>query len=269
MEFSQLTIGIGSRCIKVPQRDVFNSMRNFNVLQHTFDNKLGISVRIYWLLGIILLKWQLCRYAINRTTTRKYDILAVKLRTSREQVGGSINIGVKIFCWLLNGLSDIGICGKMDHCPRSPFSENSLRSFSLRMSPCSRGPHLTAHRWPRSRLSNVTGVHPARARALHVWLPTKPAPPVTSIVFMTRLPSAFKLFFTVFETVMNCEHLHNRDGVPPHLRADANYFQQSDYFRPCPNNSLKQSCALKKVMFNFRVGLFARLPEKSKDQQPP
>src|SRR5262245_26730433 len=40
----------------------------------------------------------------------------------------------------------------------------------------------SAQSWPLSRLSNVTGLYPARAGALHAWLPTKPAPPVTRIV---------------------------------------------------------------------------------------
>src|ERR1700733_12593366 len=52
------------------------------------------------------------------------------------------------------------------------------------MSTRSKGPHLTAHSWPRSRLSSVTGRYPACANALHAWLPTKPAPPVTRIVFI-------------------------------------------------------------------------------------
>src|SRR6516225_8902453 len=66
-------------------------------------------------------------------------------------------------------------------------SNTRRRTFSSLRSPRSRGPHLTAHSWPLSRLSNVTGQYPDRANALHAWLPTKPAPPVTSIVRIAAL----------------------------------------------------------------------------------
>ena len=48
----------------------------------------------------------------------------------------------------------------------------SATSDSLRTSPTSSGPHLTACWWPVDRLSSVTGTMPARCSALQTWLPT-------------------------------------------------------------------------------------------------
>src|SRR3981081_997203 len=67
------------------------------------------------------------------------------------------------------------------------LSNARRRTFSSRRSPRSRGPHLTAQSWPLSRLSTVTGLYPARANALHAWLPTKPGPPVTRMVRIVAL----------------------------------------------------------------------------------
>ena len=49
-------------------------------------------------------------------------------------------------------------------------------------SPSSNAPHFSAQRWPELRLSNTTGLSPAAATSLAVWLPMKPAPPTMRIV---------------------------------------------------------------------------------------
>src|SRR5579884_3055656 len=48
-------------------------------------------------------------------------------------------------------------------------------------SPWMSGPHLTAQGCPYTRLSRTTGVKPARATRLAVWLPMYPAPPTIRI----------------------------------------------------------------------------------------
>src|SRR5262249_46346188 len=56
------------------------------------------------------------------------------------------------------------------------------RSAALRMSPWTKGPQRTNCACPCDRLSNATGRKPPLANALQVWLPMKPAPPVTRTV---------------------------------------------------------------------------------------
>src|SRR6516162_3843148 len=56
MQFSKLTIGIGSRRIKIAQRYVPNPMRCLNIFKHTLYDEFRVSVRIDGLLSIILLQ---------------------------------------------------------------------------------------------------------------------------------------------------------------------------------------------------------------------
>src|SRR5262245_31551254 len=63
--------------------------------------------------------------------------------------------------------------------------KRSIVSAILRLSAMSvstSGPHRTAQRCPVLRLSTTTGTQPEAAKALQVWLPMYPAPPVTRIV---------------------------------------------------------------------------------------
>src|ERR1700730_3459088 len=56
-----------------------------------------------------------------------------------------------------------------------------------RMSPLTSGPQRTKSAWPLERSSNATGSQPDAASALQVWLPMKPAPPVTRTVSIDQL----------------------------------------------------------------------------------
>src|SRR5262249_47470386 len=75
---------------------------------------------------------------------------------------------------------------------RCVSSAATSRRLSTR-SPSISGPQRTASRYPRDKLSKTTGWYPARARCLHAWLPTYPAPPVTKIERAMRVAHSLVL----------------------------------------------------------------------------
>src|SRR5262245_19380899 len=86
MVLAEFTVGIGSRRIEVPQSDRADSVSALEVRERVLHRQFRLSVRIDGRRRVRLYKWNLGRFAVDRTSRGKYKV-PTPLRPHRLEGG--------------------------------------------------------------------------------------------------------------------------------------------------------------------------------------
>src|ERR1700738_1537852 len=127
VHFPQFSVRIGASCVEISKQDVPDAVCRLYVTEHSFRDKLCISIRIYWLLAISLGQRQMLRNAVRGARAGEHYIPTFESGTSLKQLRGAANVSFVVFHRFRVRLGNVCIGSKMHNGPWLPGLECSAQ----------------------------------------------------------------------------------------------------------------------------------------------
>jgi hypothetical protein len=127
VHFSQFSVRIGASCIEVSKQDVPDTVCCLYVTEHSFRDKLCVSIRVYWLLAMSLGQRQTLRDAVRGARAGEHYVPTSESGTSLKQFRGAANVSFVVFHRFRARLGHVCITGKMHDRPWPPRLECSAQ----------------------------------------------------------------------------------------------------------------------------------------------